>query len=460
MDTKWAGWATPGTSATSDTAPLCARAHNADLAALAVGIGAGAVVGTGYMMTAGTWTTPGGTATALGTLSALLGTYLCLVLLLLIARLPWIEREVGQDRLIAMHRRFGPWALVLIVAHVALTTIGYAQASKTGLWAQLISLVTTYPWMVPATVAFIAMVALGLASIPAIRHRLAYETWWAGHLYFYLAVALAFGHQLTSGTIFSSHTLLRTSWVGLYVVVGLAILWGRVWLPLRSSLRHDLRVDRVEVEGPGVVSIYISGKKLPELNALGGQFFQWRFMTRHWWWQAHPYSLSAGANGSWLRITVKDLGDQSGRLSDLRPGTRVIAEGPYGTFTALKRRGTEVVCFAAGVGITPIRALLDDLPAGTNMTLVYRVRDLTPGDVALRDELEAIVLRRGWEIVYLLGGRDEHPMTVDYLTSVVPELPQSDVYVCGPGGFTDSVCAAVKAMGVPDSRLHHESFAF
>ncbi len=65
-----------------------------------------------------------------------------------------------------------------------------------------------------------------------------------------------------------------------------------------------------------------------------GQFFLWRFLTGTGWAQAHPYSLSAAPNDRYLRITVKDLGDDTHRLQTLHPGVRVFAEGPYGTFTS------------------------------------------------------------------------------------------------------------------------------
>ena len=104
----------------------------------------------------------------------------------------------------------------------------------------------------------------------------------------------------------------------------------------------------------------------------GGQFLQWRFLRRGLWWQAHPYSLSAAPSGRHLRITVKDLGDHSRALARLRPGTRVAIEGPYGAFTAGARRGDRVLLIGAGVGITPIRALLQELPRGTDVVVVLR----------------------------------------------------------------------------------------
>ena len=85
-------------------------------------------------------------------------------------------------------------------------------------------------------------------------------------------------------------------------------------------------------EGPGVVSVRISGRKLERLGAVPGQFFVWRFLDRRRWWSAHPFSLSAAPDGQSLRITVKALGDHTSNLGSRR-GTRVVAEGPFGIFT-------------------------------------------------------------------------------------------------------------------------------
>ena len=113
-----------------------------------------------------------------------------------------------------------------------------------------------------------------------------------------------------------------------------ALLIGyRVVKPLANMARHRFVVVGTVSEGPGLTSVYVSGQRLWELEAEAGQFFMWRFLTRDGWWQAHPFSLSAAPNGRWLRLTAKTLGDHSGGLAALRPGTRVMLEGPYGSFT-------------------------------------------------------------------------------------------------------------------------------
>jgi len=433
--------------------------HWGDLAGATAGLGGGLAVGSALVVMRPVWATPGGPATVLGTLAAVAGTYLCLLLLVLISRLPWLEREVGHDRMLAWHRRAAPWSLVLIGAHVLFTTVGYSGGLGWSTATELWTIVTEYPWMVPAALAFLTMVVLGVISWRPIRRRMSYETWWVAHLYFYLAVALAFGHQINTGLLFAPHPQLRAGWIALYVAVAAAVVTWRLVLPVHLSVRHQLRVSHVVHEAPGVVSIYVCGRQLGELGVAGGQFFQWRFLTREWWWQAHPYSLSAVPTEDLMRITVKQLGDQSERLArSLHPGTRVIAEGPYGTFTAAARTGNRVVAFAAGVGITPIRALLDDIPASADVTVVYRVASLAK--IPLADELEALTSSCGWRLVYLDGPRAENPITLNFLTQHVPELSSSDVYVCGPRHFSDAVIAAARRARVPDERLHYESFQF
>jgi len=430
-----------------------------DLAGAVAGIGLGLAIGSALVTTNGAWALKGGVATCLGTITAVAGTYLCLALMVLISRVPWLEREIGHDRMIKWHRWVAPYSLLLITAHVVLTTIGYGQSEGKNFAREFWYLMTAYPWMMPATVAFVLMIVLGVMSYRKIRNRMKYETWWTAHLYFYVAVILGFGHQLTSGVMFSHYAVFRIAWVALYIFVAALIVISRIVLPLNASVRRDLRVGRVVEEAPGIVSVYITGKDLVRLSARGGQFFEWRFLTRHWWWQAHPYSLSAGPRNSWLRITVKDLGDQSKALaSQLKPGTRVVAEGPYGVFTAGSRETNKVVAFAAGIGITPIRAVLDDLPRPTDVTLIYRVAGMD--DIPLRTELEELARANSWKFWYLPGDRRNYPMTVNYMSQFAPELSNSDIYVCGPEGFTDNVVELARSAGVPEARIHHESFVF
>lgn len=403
--------------------------------------------------------TPGGVANALGIVAAMAGTFLALVGCVLIARIPWVERGIGQDRLTAWHRKIGPYALFLIGGHVVLTTLGYAQAVNTSWFAQVIDLTFGSPWMLPAMAGFLLMIGLGVISWRRIRRRMRYETWLTAHQYFYLAVALAFGHQLESGSVFIGNRAAQSFWIGLYIVVAIAIIGWRVATPIARTLRHRIVVSGIERVDVETVNVHLTGRGLSRLNACGGQWLVFRFGTREWWWQGHPYSLSAGPTDTSMRITVKDLGDQSAALKHLAVGTRVGVEGPYGAFRADRRTTDDLVLIGAGVGITPVRALLDELPAHVRATVVYRVHS-EPAPLA--NELRSVADTSGGRITVFIvaGSRQQYPLNPSQLLQVAPAIAKSDVYVCGPAGFIDAVRWSCRQLGVPARQFHDEQFDF
>ena len=432
-----------------------------NVAALAAGVGAGVTIATcAPALSSPALNAPGGLVNALGIVAAMLGTYLALLALVLMARLPFLEREVGQDRITAWHRLLGPWTLVLIASHVLLTTLGYAQSEGVNVIAEAIRLVFGYPWMLPAAVAFLAMVGLGVISYRRIRRRMSYETWHVAHMMFYLAIALAFGHQIETGSIFFGHPWARDWWIGLYVAVAAAIVIFRVLVPVVRSARHDLRVSAVVPVDDETVHVYVTGRNLHRLRARGGQWFTWRFATRHWWWQGHPYSLSAVPTDTVLRITVRALGDQSGTLTRLRPGTRVFIEGPYGAFRSDRRYMNKVLLIGAGIGMAPVRALARALPRGVQADIIYRSHDVA--SMPLAEELIRIADESDGAIRLHLqpGSRYLYPVTPQHLGQLIPDIAERDVYACGPVGFLDDLQDSCRALGVPNRRFHAEDFEF
>jgi ferredoxin-NADP reductase len=206
------------------------------------------------------------------------------------------------------------------------------------------------------------------------------------------------------------------------------------------------------------VSVVLHGRRLDRLPITGGQFLQWRFLRPGLWWQAHPYSLSALPTATMLRITVKQLGDHSSSLARLEPGTRVAIEGPYGAFTHHARHTDRVLLVAAGVGSTPVRAMLDDLPRHVDVVTI--LRGSSEHDLVLRDEIARAVSEHGGRLHEVVGPRSQAPLDAAALRRLVPDIAERDVYVCGPGGFAHALIADARALGVPAQRIHHEDFAF
>ncbi|MGV9243657.1 ferredoxin reductase family protein [Streptomyces sp. NPDC003710] len=397
-----------------------------------------------------------GRLTGAGRIAGLLCGYACAVLVGLMARVPLLERRIGSDRVSRWHAMAGRYTVCLLVAHIALIIAGYAAQDRVSLVHETLTVVLDYPEMIKATLGTVILFAVGVTSMRAVRRRTRHEFWYYVHLLTYAAVFLAFGHQVALGAEFAGNPLAQGVWYALYVGVAALVVWFRILAPLRLNLRHRLRVEAVHQESREVWSVVVQGRRLDELGAEPGQFFRWRFLADGLRWTSTPYSLSAPPRPTRLRITVKALGDHSTSVALLRPGTRVWAEGPYGSLTADRRTTGKSLLIAAGVGITPLRALFETLPG--EVTLLYRAR--SADDLALGGELEAIARWRGARVLYALNGSDgSRPrLTPGALHGAVPELADHDVFLCGPPGFAEDMYEALRAAGIPDRRIHHESF--
>ncbi|MER7003700.1 ferric reductase-like transmembrane domain-containing protein [Dactylosporangium sp. NPDC000555] len=436
----------------------------------------GPALASGMLVVVAMWAAGGGLhglgdlaagATSIGRLTGLLSADLLLVQVLLMARVPVIERAYGQDRLTRWHRLIGFASFNLMLAHIVLITVGYTWTLHVSLAHQAWELLTGYPGMLLATAGAVALVLVTVTSIRAARRRLRYESWHLLHLYAYLGVGLALPHQLWTGADFTTSPAARLYWWSAYGICAGAVVVFRLGLPAWRTLRHRLEVDKVVAEAPGVYSIHLRGRGLRRLPARAGQFFQWRFLTGRGWSRAHPYSLSAAPGPDRLRITVKALGDGSRALAELRPGTKVLIEGPYGRLTAERRTARCLTMIASGVGITPLRALLEELPyAAGEATLLYRAR--ADPDVLFRDELDRLADARGVRVLYLVGPRGDDGSWLPAgwggettaLGDIVPGIRHHDVFVCGPDAWMRAVVRAARHAHVPDDRIHLEPFAW
>jgi predicted ferric reductase len=289
---------------------------------------------------------------------------------------------------------------------------------------------------------------------------MSYETWWIIHIYTYVAIAASFMHQVVNGQMFVGHPLNRLYWTSLYILMAAAVIVFRIGIPLWRSLRHNLVVERVVEEGPGLISVIMRGSNLHGLSAEGGQFFGWRFLTRGHFLMSHPYSLSAAPSENYLRITIKDLVDHSRSTMFIKPGTRVFVEGPYGAFTAGRATQPHIVMVGGGVGITPIRAMMEEFKNGVEMDVFYRVS--RQEELILKDELDYLANNSDGRIRiwYMVGSRKDFPMDAEFMRSYAPRIADSDIYICGPEALVESVRKAAVDLGVPKNRFHDEDFAF
>jgi predicted ferric reductase len=442
----------------------------------AVRLGALAALWLAMLLVSWWWATGGGFQdlagwesglTSLGRLTGLLASVLLLAQVLLMARVPVLEGAFGQDRLARLHRLVGFTSFTGMVAHVGLVTWGYAAGRLLATPGELWTLTVTYPGMLLAAAGTACLVMVVATSVRAARRRLRYESWHLLHLYAYLGVGLALPHQLWTGQELTASTGRTVFWWALWAAAAGAVVVFRVGVPVVRNARHRLRVAAVVPEAPGVVSVHVTGRALDRFPAEAGQFLLWRFLDGRGWSRAHPWSLSAAPDGRTLRITVQVAGDGGARLAHLRPGTRVLVEGPFGRLSARSRTRPRVALIGAGVGVAPLRALAEGLSyAPGEAVLLYR----SARPPLFAAEFDELARRRGLELLWLPGHRraegswlGEGTGTADDLTALtwwVPDVADRDVYVCGPQAWADDVRRSVLAAGTPADRLHVESFGW
>ncbi|MFA5185709.1 MAG: ferredoxin reductase family protein [Patescibacteria group bacterium] len=398
---------------------------------------------------------------AAGRISGLLLVYFVLLQLLLIGRTGWIEKLFGLDKLSRLHHWIGFALLSFLLAHPLLLTIGYSYRNGKSILQQYFDF---FGWedVFKAAIAFWLFVFVIAASLVIVARKMKYETWYFIHLATYLAILLAFGHQLNVGRDLMDTTF-AGYWYALYAFVILNFVYYRFFRPLYNQFRFGFTVDRIVEETPDVISIYLKGQSLEKFSYKAGQFLIVRFLAKGYWWQAHPFSISSSPGDGNLRLTIKNSGDFTASLWQLKPGSKVLVDGPHGIFTADRAEHDKFLFIAGGIGVTPILSLIGTLaPTGKDCTLIYASRDMA--STALKGEIDALAAKHKCRVHYVISNDpnwdgEKGFVDKDLLIRLVPDIRERDTFLCGPPMMMAVVRKALETCGVPRSCIHFEKFS-
>ncbi|KKQ27953.1 MAG: oxidoreductase [Candidatus Magasanikbacteria bacterium GW2011_GWC2_37_14] len=397
---------------------------------------------------------------SLGRITGLLAVFFILLQLILIGRVKWVEQVFGLDKLSLFHHWVGVFIPVLVLAHPIFLVFGYQ--GNNSFFAQTWQFITQWE-LLPAYGATLLFVLVTATSIYIVfSKKLKYEWWFLIHLSVYVAILWAFEHQLEIGGDFFGAPLFVAYWWLIYFFAFGNLILFRFLRPLFYFYQHQFKVDKVVEECPGVWSIYFTGKNLNKFIFQPGQFAIWRFLDRKNCWQAHPFSFSAVPNGSYLRITYKNLGDYTAELKNVKPGTFVLLDGPSGIFTAKRTKNNKILLIAGGVGISSIRCLLEDLQ-NQNRDVVLLFGSRKQGEIIFEKELVGLsntstsvcsILSDDNNWVGEKGRIDE-----EKIKRLVPDYLIRDIYVCGPPMMMKGVVQTLFKMGVKKSKIYFEKFS-
>ena len=387
--------------------------------------------------------------------------------LVLISSLPWVEEWFdGIDRAAIWHRRLAITGLLLLAAHIPLSSspiqsrwggqlgaVGAGGMVALALWAILPRWQSVVPRPLRGSIKL-------LKDAPVIREVRkvfgGYDRWRQVHRLTGLFVAAGFLHGLLDGSPFPKSPLLRWS----YVVIGGIGLSFYVYRELLSRFfrfLHDYEVDKVTQAGEGLVEITLRPVGRP-VSFVPGQFALVYIEAKDGW-HRHPFTIASAPTEEVVRVAVKGLGDYTSSLGSLlEPGMPAVIGGPHGRFNHAK--GTrDQVWVAGGVGVAPFLSwmrALDEHPPPGSVDLYYV---FTGGPAPFAEELTAIGSTTDDVRVHLVDSAVDGRLTADRIIAEAATGPADlSVFLCGPQTMLRDLQAGLRRRGVRSGNIHREYF--
>lgn len=385
----------------------------------------------------------------------------CLLLLQIIlgARLKFLDRVFGLDRLFSYHRLNGFVLAALVTIHPLVIFISDDRISIPLQWRY---------W--PEFVGLFLMLLIVLMVITShwrVGLRLAFQRWWPIHRSVAVLAAIAFGlHVLSVNDTFKQ----KLPWmlaIGALVLCGLIFLWIRT-RPIRSR-RKPLRVSAIEPAGADALRLKMVSDARHIPTYLPGQFGFITLSSTHVSSEEHPFTIASSPRESdGFEIVVRTTGDWTAQLDKLQPQDRILFDGPFGLFSHLRvTEQKELIMIAGGIGITPMLSMLRYMAQQDDrrkMTLIWS--NQTPDHIVLPDAFKNLAAQlKGLRIVHVMTranqysgeqGRLDRPK----LKRLLSDCSRSAaVFICGPDQMMKDIHTELVSLGFKRRMIFMERFS-
>jgi predicted ferric reductase len=380
----------------------------------------------------------------------------------LTARFRYVTEPWGEDVIYHFHRQLSLVAVGLVLAHALILV-----ATRPETLAPINAIQA--PWSARfAVLSIVSVIALVVTALWRVRLNISYETWHLTHIALaVVAITAGILHMVGSG-FYLTNPWKRGLWIGLTILWICLLLYVRIVKPL-FMLRRPYRVTGVRSERGDTLTLVMRPDGHPGFRFRPGQFGWLTVWGSPFKITGHPFSFSSSAavRDGRVEMSIRNLGDFTREIRNIRVDQRVYLDGPYGAFTIGNPADMHVL-IAGGIGITPMMSMIRTLADQGDrrpIILLYGNRDWE--SIIFREELETLRERLDLTVVHVLS----HPpadwmgergfVSAEVLERhLPPPYADHEYFICGPDVMMNAIEKALAALGVPRSKYHSERYSF
>lgn len=389
--------------------------------------------------------------TSLGQIAGLVGMAMFCVVLVLNSRLPIFEDYFGgMNRVYIAHHILGAVAFSLLLFHPMFLATRYLVISVAMAAQFLISNNTIILYGIGGILSMMVFLAFTFFI------KLPYQWWRLTHQFLAASFLLACLHVIYISSDISISMSLRYYILTLMALAASAVVY-RVLFFRFFVKRSDYVVEEINVLNDKVVEIVMAPKNQP-VTVIPGQFIFVSFDCNGISPEVHPFSLASGVNDKNLKIVVKSLGDYTAKLKDLKKGSPVKIEGPFGRFSTRYSENKNQIWIAAGIGIVPFIGMAASLAKddGYKADLYYCLKNESEA-VKLKELIEISSQNNNFRVIPYYAD-EKGFITAEAVSKLSQGVSGKDIFLCGPPPFMKNLRSQFKKLGVRNNNIHSEEF--
>lgn len=394
------------------------------------------------------------TTTSIGQIAGLVGMTLFSLNLILGNRTKFLDDLFsGIDKVYNYHQQIGAIAFSLLLFHPLLLSVKYILVSVNSAAFFLLPSKNT-----AIDFGIIALFLLMTLMVVTFYIRLKYHIWKFFHKFMVLVFVFAILHSLLITSDISRSIPIKIYILGL-AIIALSLGFYRTVLIKLINNKFKYTVKTVRYIEQRIVEVVLSPKDNDVLRFKAGQFIFISFIGRGISDEIHPFSIASSPDSKEIILIVKTLGDYTERLGRLTPGDQALIEGPFGRFSYQNFPSRNQIWIAGGIGITPFFSMAKDLKnKNYNVELFYCVSQKREA-VLFNDLLEMSSINSSFK-VHLWNSNEKGRINGKIIVNLTKEPEDSDILICGPDAFMQSLKEQLVNLGIKRSNVHTEEFKF